>query len=188
MTSFWFEDPSLAKPIKEDAGPNVDPRLWPRECREMVSGEKGRGGKDGEDGGPLCLGLLPQPLVCGLVLPLFSLSPTMRGPLHPLLSAAHPPCLIIFLLLQGLTYKGPFSVKLCWSSDDGTSGSIVKRCELAASQINWHAYHPYKYSTHTSHTCIPHMYCRLGSLPIMTRSTACHLNGLGRSQLLAAKV
>ena len=40
MTSFWFEDPSLAKPIKEDAGPNVDPRLWPRECREMVSGER----------------------------------------------------------------------------------------------------------------------------------------------------
>ncbi len=37
VTRFWFEDPVLSKPIKEDAGPNMDNRLFPRECREAVS-------------------------------------------------------------------------------------------------------------------------------------------------------
>ncbi len=90
VSNFWFEEPRLAKPIKEDVGPGQDSRLFPRECRE-----------------------------------------------------------------SGTTYKGPFSIKLCWATKEGTSGSIVRR---------------------------------LGSLPIMTCSSACHLNGLRRSQLVAAKV
>ena len=35
-TSFWFEDPTLGKPVKDDMPPNSDNRLWPRECREAV--------------------------------------------------------------------------------------------------------------------------------------------------------
>ncbi|GAX83529.1 hypothetical protein CEUSTIGMA_g10954.t1 [Chlamydomonas eustigma] len=89
VSSFWFEEPSLSKPIKEDAGANYDPRLLPRECREA-----------------------------------------------------------------GTTYKGPFTIRFCWSSSDGASGSILKR---------------------------------LGALPIMTRSSACHLNGMSRSQLVDVK-
>ena len=37
VTRFWLEDPVLSKPIKEDAGPAMDNRLFPRECREAVS-------------------------------------------------------------------------------------------------------------------------------------------------------
>ncbi|KAG1670388.1 hypothetical protein FOA52_000148 [Chlamydomonas sp. UWO 241] len=89
VTRFWFEDPTVTKPIKEDAGPLADTRLWPVECR-----------------------------------------------------------------MTGTTYKGPFSVKLCWATEGGTEGSMVKR---------------------------------LGSIPVMTRSRVCHLNGLTRTQLVAAK-
>lgn len=33
-TRFWFEQPSISKPIKEDSGIHSDNRLFPSECRE----------------------------------------------------------------------------------------------------------------------------------------------------------
>lgn len=95
-TSFWFEDPTLSKPVREDISPNTDPRLFPRECREAVR--------------QLLSKEVPRPA---------HTRPTgVPDLLFPLLLPPTP---------QGTTYKGPFSVKVCWSAGDGTSGSFVKR-------------------------------------------------------------
>lgn len=40
-TRFWFEDPHVAKPVKEDSSHLEDPRLFPRECREGGTTYKG---------------------------------------------------------------------------------------------------------------------------------------------------
>ena len=89
VTRFWFEQPSVSKPIKEDNSIHLDNRLFPSECREA-----------------------------------------------------------------GLTYKGPFTVKFCWHTEGGNEGSISKR---------------------------------MGFIPIMTRSSACHISHLDREQLVKAK-
>lgn len=36
---FWFENPVVGRPIKEDAPPGADTRLFPRDCREGVSSQ-----------------------------------------------------------------------------------------------------------------------------------------------------
>eukprot|EP00798_Chlamydomonas_sp_ICE-L_P010691 gene10691-12383_t len=84
---FWFEDPKLNRPVKEDA--SGDARLFPRECRE-----------------------------------------------------------------SGTTYKGPLEVTFCWAAENGAEGFLKKR---------------------------------LGSLPIMTKSSICHLNGMSRAELVGVK-
>jgi hypothetical protein len=38
---FWFENPAVARPVREDSGAGAasgDQRLFPRECREAVGG------------------------------------------------------------------------------------------------------------------------------------------------------
>lgn len=87
---FWFSDPHVAAPMKEDALPSTDNRLFPWECREA-----------------------------------------------------------------GLTYKGAFTITINWAREDGSAeGSFVKK---------------------------------LGGMPIMTKSRACHLSGLSRTGLVALK-
>lgn len=34
---FWFENATVGRPVKEDAGSAIEQRLLPRECREAVS-------------------------------------------------------------------------------------------------------------------------------------------------------
>jgi len=36
---FWFSDPHVAAPLKEDGLPSMDNRLFPWECREAVSSD-----------------------------------------------------------------------------------------------------------------------------------------------------
>ena len=57
-------------------------------------------------------------------------------------------------LLQGLTYKAPLYIDLCYQLE----GMPVQRLQTCA-----------------------------GSLPVMVKSHACHLRGMNRSQLVAAK-
>jgi len=51
---FWFENPQVSRPIREDAGSMAaggDQRLFPRECREAVSEHSDSdGGSTGGDG------------------------------------------------------------------------------------------------------------------------------------------
>lgn len=37
ITRFWFDSPTVARPMKEDMPANMDSRLFPWECREAVS-------------------------------------------------------------------------------------------------------------------------------------------------------
>jgi hypothetical protein len=41
---FWFESPVVSMPTKDDAPPGADTRLYPRDCREAVSGSHVDGG------------------------------------------------------------------------------------------------------------------------------------------------
>jgi hypothetical protein len=42
---FWFESPVVSMPTKDDAPPGADTRLYPRDCREGVSGRNWKAGQ-----------------------------------------------------------------------------------------------------------------------------------------------
>jgi DNA-directed RNA polymerase I subunit RPA2 len=64
--------------------------------------------------------------------------------------------LLLLPSLQGVTYKGPLTMELCFAiqGSPGSKASISRR---------------------------------MGSIPIMVKSSSCHLRGLDRQQLVAAK-
>lgn len=211
---FWFENPVVGRPVNEDAPVGADTRLMPRDCREMVrpgAGWRwkvavvavaaamvvGRAGDSRQTGllqsdamqRSSCVGEPPRKAHRPLTSPL-SLQPD-----HDTTQ-------------QGVTYKAPLTVDLCFESDGaGGPRRITKRCAPDAAlqqalsldlklaccsnrasppRLNIASPHiiTHLLPTHPPHQCQTRS---IGSLPVMVKSKACHLRGLSRAELVRAK-